>query len=192
MAFCPKICLLWNVKSEVLKIDPESLGEYERVRRDFVRLEFSDKVLRERFGLSPRHSAFAREYALNGNMTAAALFAGFARKTAKKNANRIYKKCAPAVEAMTAALVEKGDGYKVALKEHLTAAMLDILDNRGEAPAPAVMACKMLFEMYRLDVPPVERVERDDISESEIESSLKRMGKIFGPVAPAWDGVEKV
>ena len=165
-------------------VSASSLSEYERVRRDFVRLEFTDNELKRRFGLSQRYADFAREFAISGNAKAAAVLAGFARKTAEKNAVRIEKKCSPAIEAIRAALIEKGDSYKIALKEHLTASLLDIIDNRADAPAAAVMAAKMLFEMYRLDVPPVKQEVNDDVPEEEIENSLKRMNKIFGGLSP--------
>lgn len=180
-----KICLLFPVGKKCKAIvSASSLSEYERVRRDFVRLEFSDKALKERFGLSQRYADFAREFAISGNAKAAALVSGFARKTAEKNAVRIEKKCSKAIEAIRAALIEKGDSYKIALKEHLTASLLDIIDSRAENPAPSVMAAKMLFEMYRLDVPPVKREIKDDVPDTEIENSLKRMNKIFGGLSP--------
>ena len=165
-------------KNSKLKVDAKSLSEYERVRRDFVRLEFPDCVLKGRFGLSSRLSDFAREYALSGNANAAALYAGFSRSTAKNCSKRIVKKCSSAVEVIRAALLETGDSYKVALKEHLTAAMLDIVDDRKEAPGPAVMACKVLFELYRLDVPVSlnKENEKAGVPDEEIKKSLIRCG----------------
>lgn len=190
MAFRLKICLLFRVGNKCKSIVSASgLSEYERVRRDFVRLEFTDSELKQRFGLSQRYADFAREFAISGNAKAAAMVSGFALKTAEKNAVRIKKKCSHAIEAIRAALIEKGDSYKIALREHLTASLLDIIDRRAENPAPAVMAAKMLFEMYRLDVPPVERVARDDVSVSEIEGALKSMNRMFGPLDNAMEKV---
>ena len=67
-------------------VSASNLSEYERIRRDFVRLEFTDGVLKQRFGLSQRYADFAREFAISGNARAAAVVSGFARKTAEKNA----------------------------------------------------------------------------------------------------------
>ena len=150
------------------------------MRRDFVSLEFTDKALKDNFNLSGRYAEFAREYALCGNAKTAALFAGFAKKTAEKNGMRIARKCAPAVDAIRAALIEKGNSYKIALQEHLTAAMLDIVDNRSEAPGPAVMACRVLSEMYKLDnvarLSRAQEIHAPEVSPEEIEAELKKMG----------------
>ena len=166
-------------------IDPAKLTEYERVRRDFVRRSFTDKVLKDRFGLLPRYASFVREYALTGNARNSAKLAGFSPKTSDKNAAKILRKCAPAVDAIGRELETVSDGVKISLREHLTASLLDILDNRNEAPAPAVMAARVLVDLYQLNYfEPSDNggtAEKLELTEEQKDEVLRRYGVLPPP-----------
>ena len=162
-------------------ITGDQINEYERLRRAVVETRFNDERLLDLFRLSPRLAAFAREYSLMRSPEKAARLAGYAPKTARKNAARLVKKTAPAVQMIRGELLNVGVEFRAGLAEYLANGLLEIFEMRRETPGAAVHAARVLQRLF-IDVKNNEPEKAEfeilppDVDTAAIEEEIRKMG----------------
>jgi len=163
--------------------DDESLDPYAKERIDNIMAQFPDERLRSEFGLRIRECYFVRAYAVTLNATRSAKIAGYGKTYCTGKAPGLVRveRVSNAIDAIMEEAVNPITTRQTI--QHINTAvtrMLSIIKD-GEDKA-AVMAARALFEYIGGDlVKPSKKKDdpkKDDVPDSEIQESLKRMGVI--------------
>lgn len=169
------------MRSTPRNIEDEELDPYAAERVKAVCDLFPDDRLRESFGLTRRECSFVRAYAVLLNATRSAMIAGYSARY-KRVAYQLLRQedIARAVDAVMEEAVNPVKDRQTLSNVNTAVSRLMNIIRSGDDKA-AVMASKTLLEYIGGDVikPRSEDDQKkDDVPDSEISASLKRMGVI--------------
>ena len=162
-------------------IEDEELDPYATERVNAVSDLFPDERLKESFGLTKRECCFVRAYAVLLNAQRSAIIAGYTERYARTAYLLLRKESiANALDAMMEEAVNPvRERQTVANVNTAVSRLMDII--RSGDDKAAVMASKTLLEYIGGDVIRMRSEDdqkKDDVPDSEISASLKRMGVI--------------
>lgn len=158
-------------------IEDEELDPYATERVKAVSDLFPDDRLKKEFGLTKRESCFVRAYCILLNACKSATLAGYTKYVAR-NACALLKKerIANSVDAIMTEAVNPVTEWQTISNISTTVGRLMNIVKTGDDKS-AVMASKSLLDYFAADLVKAksEDPKRDDVPDSEIEASLKRM-----------------
>lgn len=171
------------MRSKPKKIDDEELDPYATERVKAVSDLFPDERLRKEFGLKIRECYFVRAYAVLHNAQRSAMIAGYTYRVSR-TAYKIVRieRVTKAIEAIVSEAVNPITEIQTILNVNTTVArLMGIIKDTKDSKA-SVMASKALLDYYGSGIVSIghaaDDAKKDDVPDSEISASLKRMGVI--------------
>lgn len=170
------------MRSKPRKIEDEELDPYATERVNAVSDLFPDERLRKEFGLKIRECYFVRAYAVLHNAQRSAMIAGYTYRVSRA-AYKIVRneRVSRAIEAVVSEAVNPITNIQTIMNVNTTVSrLMEIIKNPTDNKA-SVMASKALLDYYGsgiISIGHADDVQNEDVPDSEISASLKRMGVI--------------